>query len=164
MNKSRTAVITYPECGYYNAIDRVCAAWFDELPAEFDDKIWKQVSEWDGPIKHIRGRAGSYKTLLPLGRKTAGYWPVLCPYFTDAGWRKIKELCDWQLMQREQVTFLVCPYQLVDKTEVWCLYQTLDLDGHRANNADAEERRMNAARNVSPRQGESSPGAFDVMD
>ena len=163
LSKSRTAVISYHGCGYYNNMDRVCAAWFSELPSEFDDPLWAQVSKWDGLIKHIPDRKGSRQVLLPLGRKTAGYWPVLCTQFTAEGWLKIKELCDWEIMRREQVTFLVCPYQLVDKTEVWCLYQTLDLEGHLANNADAEQRRIQQ-RNVSPRQGESSPGAFEVMD
>ena len=122
-----------------------------------------EISDWDGPIKYISKGKHKGKVLLPLGRTSAGFWPVLKTAFSAAGWQKIKELCDWEIMRQERVTFLICPYQLVDKSEVWCLHQPIDFEGHEANNREAEAKRSQRG-GYSPRRDETSPGAFDVMD
>ena len=69
-------------------------------------------------------------------------------------------------MRERKVIFLICLYQLVDKSEVWCLHQTWDAEGYALNNQEAEARRSERSqpRAYSPRQDETSPGAFDVMD
>ena len=71
--------------------------------------------------------------------------------------------CDWPTVRGRKVIFIICLYQLLDKSEIWCLHQTWDDEGYEANNAAAA--RLREARQAATVQYlAGSLGTFDVMD
>ena len=89
----------------------------------------------------------------------------------ERGWLKIQSLCDWEAFRTGQVTFIICPYQLMEKSEVWCLSETLDMAGWEANN-EAIRRGFTAPGCLKPRaltpqrtvSVERQPGAFVAVE
>ena len=82
----------------------------------------------------------------------------------ELGWQMLCEHCDWQMMRDRKCIFLICLYQLIDKSEVWCLHQTWDEEGYKMNNDAAKQMRDAYQPKVSSSRPADLLGAFDVMD
>ena len=137
-------------------------ALMEHLPEDLDG-VDEPLESWDGPVQRINAGPQAGKILLPLGRDTQGQWPVLEIAFTQLGWQMIDSACDWPTVKGRKVIFIICLYQLLDKSEIWCLHQTWDAAGYKANNDHAAQLRA-AQQAATVRYSEVSLGTFDVMD
>ena len=132
----KPAILSYSGAGYYDSTrnERVVGAHMEDLPELLEHVGEENLESWDGPVKFLRNGPAKGKTLLPLGRSSSGNWPVLHVALTLDGWAMIDAACDWERVRTRKIILVICLYQLLDKSEIWCIQQTWDAEGYHLNN------------------------------
>ena len=165
--KCKPAIISYSGAGYYDnpRNERVVGAHLEDLPELLEHVGEHNLESWDGPIKFMKSGRAVHKVLLPLGRSVAGNWPVLRLVLTEEGWAILDAVSNWDLMRARKIIIIICLYQLLDKSEAWCIGQTWDAEGYHANN---EQMRLRKQRSQQQSAAASSAWAtvpeFEIMD